>query len=193
MTITTPEPTAGDPPAAPADPVPLAPPPAAVDVPLGPAGERALAAEREARKGLERQLAELAPLKDLAKALTGGAPPPDGKTDLQVLQERLATHETDLAGERSARWRAEVAHEVGLTPQQAARLQGATKEELAADAAALKELFPTVPATPGTPKPDPSQGPRGPGPDVDSRIAEAQKTGDWKTVIALQNQKLTKA
>jgi hypothetical protein len=184
-----------DPPAPPADPAaPPAPPqpPAAVDVPLGPAGERALAAEREARKGLEKQLAELAPLKDLAKALTGGAPAPDGKTDLQILQERLASHETDLGNERSARWRAEVAHEAGLTPQQAARLHGATKEELSADAEALKALFPAAPVTPGTPKPDPSQGPRGTGPDIDSRIAEAQKAGDWRAVISLQNQKLAK-
>jgi hypothetical protein len=184
------------PPAPPADPPPADPaaPPAAPpadDKPLGPAGERALAAEREARKALEKQLAELSPLKDLAKALNGGTKPPDGKTELQLLQERLTSHETELGNERSARWRAEVAHEAGLTPQQAARLQGATKDELLADAAALKELFPAAPAAPGTPRPDPSQGPRGPGPDIDSRIAEAQAKGDWRAVIRLQNDKLT--
>ena len=46
------------------------------------------------------------------------------------------------------------------------------------------------PAGPGTPRPDPSQGARGSGPTVDSRIAEAQAKGDWRTVISLQNEKL---
>ena len=54
------EPTPGDP--APA-PTPSAEP---VEQPLGPAGKKALDAEREARKALEKQLADLAPLKQLA-------------------------------------------------------------------------------------------------------------------------------
>lgn len=41
------------------------------------------------------------------------------------------------------------------------------------------------------PRPDPSQGARGAGPTLDSRIAEAQTKGDWLRVISLQNQKLT--
>lgn len=47
-------------------------------------------------------------------------------------------------------------------------------------------------ATPGStgPRPDPSQGARGAGPSLDSRIAEAQKAGRWREVISLQNQKL---
>lgn len=44
---------------------------------------------------------------------------------------------------------------------------------------------------PSNPKPDLSQGSRGTGPDADSQIAEAQKRGDWRTVISLQNEKLT--
>lgn len=40
------------------------------------------------------------------------------------------------------------------------------------------------------PRPDPSQGTRGTGPTVDSRIAEARSKGDWRTVISLENQKL---
>jgi hypothetical protein len=47
-----------------------------------------------------------------------------------------------------------------------------------------------APASPAVPRPDPSQGARGPGPTIDSRIAEAQKAGDWRTVISLQNEKL---
>jgi hypothetical protein len=54
-----PTPPPGDP--APAPTEPAAPSAPAEDKPLGPAGERALATEREARKALEKQLAELAP------------------------------------------------------------------------------------------------------------------------------------
>jgi hypothetical protein len=187
------EPPANPPaPPAPTPPGPPAPPaePPVDDKPLGPAGEKALAAEREARKALEKRLAELAPLTKLAAAL-GGGDTTKGKTELETLAERQATLETTLADERAARWRAEVAHEKGLTPQQAARLVGATRDELIADADALLTLFPTAPSTPGTPRPDPSQGSRGgAAPDLDVLIAEAQKAKDWTKVISLQNQKL---
>lgn len=162
------------------------------DKPLGPAGEKALREEREARKALEKQVADLAPLKRIAEALGAGGPATNGKSEVEALAERFAQHEQDLAAERTARHRAEVAHEKGLTPAQAARLQGGTREELLADADALIALFPTAAssATPGTPKPDPSQGARGAGPDINARIAEAQAKGDWRTVIHLQNEKL---
>lgn len=164
------------------------------DKPLGPAGERALAAERDARKALEKQVAALAPLQKIAEALGAGTPAAAGKSELELLNERFAQHERDLADERVARHRAEVAHEKGLTPAQAARLQGGTRDELLADADALLALFPPAsagaPAQPGTPRPDPTQGARGAGPDVDSRIKEAQAKGDWRTVISLQNEKL---
>lgn len=180
------EPTGATPPA------PTPEPPKPEDKPLGPAGERALAAERDARKALEKELASLAPLKSLAEALGAGKPEANGKSEIELLNERFAAHEKTLAEERAARFRAEVAHEKGLTPAQAARLQGGTREELLADADALLALFPAAapPGTPGTPRPDPSQGARGAGPDIDSRIAEAQAKGDWRTVISLQNEKL---
>jgi hypothetical protein len=178
----------GDPAPAPTDPSPTPTPAPPGDQPLGPAGQKALAAEREARKALEKQLADLAPLKDLAAALSGSQPTP-GKSAEDLLNERFAKYETDLTSERTARWRAEVAAEKSLTAQQAARLQGATRDELAADADALVALFPA--AGPRTPAPDPSQGARGgqPSGDIDARIAEAQKSGDWQTAIALKRQK----
>lgn len=149
---------------------------------------RALEAEREARKELEKQLKALAPLQKFADAL--GGDPATGKTELEQITERLANHEADLGKERGARWRAEIAIEKGLTVQQAARLVGATREDLAADADALKELFPTAPAGPGTPKPDLSQGGKGgSGLNLDSQIDAAQKAGKWRDVITLQNQK----
>lgn len=124
------------------------------DEPLREPGKRALEAERQARKELERKLAELEPLKQLADLL-GGKPSGDAKTDLERLTERMDQYEQQIREERMARWRAEVAAEKGLTPAQAARLQGATREELAADADALLELFAAR-----TPAPDPSQGAR---------------------------------
>ena len=177
-----PNPTPTDPnPAAPADPA---------DQPLGPAGQKALAAEREARKALEAQLKELSPLKQLAELINGGQKPADGKSEVDVLNEKFASYESNLKSEREARWRAEVAAAKGLTPQQAARLQGSSLEEFTADADALVALFPA--AGPRTPAPDPSQGARGgqPGPDIDAQIAEAQKNGDVNRVIALQRSKL---
>lgn len=195
---TTPPPPTSPPAAPPAsggDPAPTADPPPQDDKPLGPAGERALAAEREARKALEREVAAFAPLKKLAEAWGAGTPAAQGKSEVELLADRLAQHETALASERDARWRAEVAAEKQLPPGWADRLRGATKEELAADAEAIKaQLAHTAPpAGPAFPAPDPSQGARGSAtPDLEAQIKEAQAKGDWRTVMRLQNSKLEK-
>lgn len=158
------------------------------DEPLGEGGKKALQAEREARRDLEKQLQQLAPLQKVAEAL-GGGDAEQGKSEIEQLQERITKHEEQLSSERTARWRAEIAAEKGLTAQQAERLVGSSREELASDADALLALFPPAPS--GTPKPDPLQGGRGgSGIDIDSRIKEAQQKGDVRTVISLQNQKL---
>jgi len=159
-----PAPTPTIPPVPPAPAVPPAGEPPQVDQPLGPAGEKALAAEREARKALEKELASLAPLKQLAAALGGGQPGTAGKSEVDLLNERFATHEKTLADERAARWRAEVAHDKGLTPAQAKRLVGTTRDELTADADEILRDFPVAPEDGKgrkAPKPDPSQGSRG--------------------------------
>lgn len=99
----------------------------------------------EARKWEQRakeNFEKLKPLEKLAKALDGDEGESSKADPVAALEDRLSKHEQELAQERSARWRAEIAHEKGLTPQQAQRLQGSTREELAADADALKELFP---------------------------------------------------
>lgn len=195
--MTQPTPTPAPAPPIPDDPAPAsADPPTASsstdDQPLGQTGQRALVAERDARKALERQLAELAPLKQLADLINGGQKPADGKSEVDLLNEKFTAYESQLADERQARWRAEVAAAKGLTPQQAARLHGASLEEFTTDADALLALFPAAPAGPRNPAPDPSQGARGgqPGPDLDARIAEATKAGDWRKAAALQKTKL---
>jgi hypothetical protein len=184
-----PTPLEGDPPApAPAvDPQPT-------DTPLGEGGKKALEAERKRAAELEKQLKALAPLTDLVDAIRGGKHIPDNdKTEIEKLQEQLTQLQSDNEKERLGRLRLEVATAAGLTPEQAARLQGSTPEELAADAAALKELFAitTEPGGPRRPAPDPTQGGRGAPPDLATQIAAAEKAGDWATAMQLKSQMLT--
>lgn len=189
------QPAAPAAPAAPPAPAPAQPatgePAATDDKPLGPNGEKALQAERDARKDLEKKLATLAPLEKLA-AVLGGGDPEKAKTEIELLTERQAKFEEDFAAERMGRYRAEVANEKGLTAGQAARLAGNTREELLADADKLVADFGITPGapTPTTPRPDPSQGPRpGAAPDIDQQIREAESKGDVMESIRLKTMK----
>jgi hypothetical protein len=133
------EPTAGDPPAD----------PKLDNDPLGDAGKKALAAERDARKAAEKELARY------RKAEADQA-----EADKSEAEKRAAAEQRAADAELRAT-RLEVAHEKGLTPAQAKRLVGATREELEADADEILRDFPVTPAAPKVPKPDPSQGPKG--------------------------------
>lgn len=162
-------------------------PPATGDQPLGQAGQRALEAERTARKELERQIKELEPLKKLAEAM--GVKPDAGTPNADALAAEVATMRKELADERAGRLRAEVAAEAKLPPELAKRLTGSTREELAADAAELAKLIPAGNGTttaPGTPAPDPSQGARGGVDTLQAALAEAQKAGNTREVIRLK-------
>jgi hypothetical protein len=137
------DPPAGDPPA---DPKPDPKPDADQ---LGDAGKKALAAEREQRKAAEKELAKYRKAdQDRVDA------------DKTEAEKRAAAEQRATDAEMRAT-RLEVAHEKGLTPAQAKRLVGTTKEELEADADEILRDFPTAPAKPAGPKPDPSQGARG--------------------------------
>lgn len=208
MTTPISQPTPGDP-----APTPTTPPPPPVQPPLlpdgpaptpgqpgastqgdqlGPAGIEALRKEREARKALEVQLAELAPLRQIAAAIAGPSGEPGQQGDpVQALTDRLAAHEAQLAEERVGRHRAEVAHEQGLTPQQAEWLQGQTREEIAASAERLRAAWGTPAGQqpdvrPGAPRPDLTQGARGTPIDVNSQIIAARQAGRMDEVIRLQ-------
>lgn len=87
------------------------------------------------------QLKELEPLQKIAKALAGADDDGKGKGGVDQLTERFDQLQTEVDKERMGRLRAEVAHEKGLTPGQAARLAGSTKEELEADADQMIEDF----------------------------------------------------
>lgn len=181
-----PTPLEGDPPA----PAPVVDP-QLTEQPLGEGGKKALEAERKRADELQKQLKALAPLTELVDAIRGGKHiPEDEKTKIEQLQEQLAQMQAETVKERLGRLRLEVATEAGLTAQQAARLQGSTRDELVADAEALKQLFPTAeePQGPRRPAPDPSQGGRGAPPDLQTQIAAAESKGDWPTAMALKNQ-----
>jgi hypothetical protein len=153
---------------------------------LGDAGKQAIdrmKAERNAARNelrqVKEQLDKLSPLQKLADAL-GGQSSGDAPTDLESLTERLSRHESELAAERLARHRVEVAAEKGLTPAQAKRLVGKSRDELAADADEIIRDFPAAAAGTNRPaglRPDPSQGSRGEKATSgrDAGLAEAQK------------------
>lgn len=119
---------------------------------LGDAGKRALEQERTARRDAEKKLrdleAEVTRLKD------------SKQSDEEKVSTKLAELEK-RANEAEARTlRAEVATAKGLTAAQAKRLQGATREDLEADADDLLESFPAPKADEGKGGDDRSRKPR---------------------------------
>lgn len=155
------------------------------NAPLREGGVKALQAERDARKAVERELAALKPLADKARELEEA-----GKSELEKLTERLTAAEKAAEKASTDRARLAVALEKGLPAALVTRLQGSTEDELRADADALLSLIPQAPQVPTTPKPDPSQGARGAAAtDIDARIAKAEADGDFRTAIALKARK----
>ena len=129
--------------------------------PLGDAGKKALDEERKARKAAEAELAKYRKAEqDKADA------------DKTEAERRAAAEARAEAAELKA-LRLEVATEKGLTAKQAARLVGATREELEADADELIASFPAAAPTKTAPKPDPSQGPKNPAPKRAGSLSEA--------------------
>jgi hypothetical protein len=163
---------------------------------LGEAGKQAIdrmKADRDAAqkelKALQAQvkaLQERDPVKAIAEAL--GVKPEPGPTGDQALAEQVKQMQQQMREAELRAARLEVAAAKGLTPAQAARLQGSTREELDADADQLKELFPTNPTsgTPGTPAPDPSQGARGGAQALEAALKDAQDKGNAREAIRLK-------
>lgn len=81
------------------------------------------------------------------------------KTEAQKLEDRATAAEKALSDKTLEAERALVALEKGLTPSQAKRLIGTTREELAADADEIVAEFVTT-SKPGQVRADPSQGPK---------------------------------
>jgi hypothetical protein len=156
------------------------------DKPLGPAGERALKAERERGDRLEGEIRAMKDsMKPFDRLLEALAPNDEGKakSEVQLLNEKFAKYDDDLKTERQERWKAELANEFGLTAAQARRLIGATRDEMKADAEELVKDFEVQPKTAagaGRPKPDRSQGGgsgQGGASGKDAGLAEARRRG----------------
>lgn len=145
-----PVPSGDQPPADPPAPQPD-PPAKDGDEPLGEPGKKALQAERDARAAAEKREKDLAArLQEIEDR---------DKTEEQKRAERLAALEESDKSKTAKLLRYEVAAAKDIPLSAADRLKGSTKEEIEADADALKALLAGSGATPPpTPKPDPSQG-----------------------------------
>lgn len=107
---------------------------------LGDSGKKALDEERKARREAERQLKEIqAQIKELEDK---------DKSETDKLRDQLAAVTKERDDAMSASLRHQVAAEKGLTPAQAKRLVGSTREDLEADADEILEAFPVKGATP---------------------------------------------
>jgi hypothetical protein len=189
--ITPPEGASTEPPADPPTTDPGAQPPAG-DPPgdLGDAGKRALAEERKLRRAEEKTR------KDLEARLKEFEDRDKSELDKATEAWKSAEAERDAAKAEALRFR--VAAEFGIStaagddgePSDADLFLTAGNEE-AMRRQAQRFSARQAPAGPSVPKPDPSQGARGPV-GMDARIAEAEKNGDVRTAIALKSQQLLK-
>lgn len=109
---------------------------------LGDAGKKALDAERRDKRAAEKRATDLeARLKEFEDR---------DKTESTRAIERAEAAEKALAAAESRVLRLEIASEKGLTPAQAKRLVGETREELEADASELLETFKPASADDGS-------------------------------------------
>lgn len=113
---------------------------------LGDAGKKALDAERKARRDAEQKAKDLEARLDALETTK--------KSEMEQLTATVKKLGEDLATERSDKLRLEVATVKGLTPAQAKRLTGASREELEADADDLLEAFPAPKSDAGDKKTD---------------------------------------
>lgn len=124
---------------------------------LGDAGKKALDAERKNARAAARERDALAArLKEFEDR---------DKTDQQKLAERAEAAEKRATDLESRSLRLEVAFEKGLTPAQAKRLVGTTRDELEADADEVLRDFPALKPD-GRPRGDLDQGVRTPAPPL---------------------------
>lgn len=117
---------------------------------LGDAGKAALDRERKARREAEKQLTELQKrLKEIEDK---------DLSEVDKLRKQVAELTSERDGHALKALRLEVAAAKGLSPAQAKRLVGSTKEELEADADEILEAFPAKNGAtpPPTNKPSPS-------------------------------------
>lgn len=195
-------------PQAPVPPEPAAPtaptPTDAATAPLGEPGLKALQDERDARKALEKQVAELQPLAEQAKKLQQA-----NQTEAERLAAQLAEAQqsgTEAAQNLAKLQAAMAAAPAGTDPQRiadlASRLRGETPDELQADAAQLftqlgvASTVPpagaaTAPSTTPVENLQPGAMPTpAAGPTLAEQIAAAEQAGNYQLAIELKTRQL---
>ena len=142
-------------------------------------GEKDWAAEAEKWKALARKHESAAKTNsDAAKKLAEIED--QGRSELEKLTARAEQAERERAEATARALRLDVAFEKGLTPAQAKRLVGATREELEADADEILRDFPALKPD-GRPKGDADQGVRRSAPPSNPKAADlAQIEADLK-------------
>lgn len=115
---------------------------------------------------LRARLKELEPLAQKAQQLEEA-----GRSDLEKLTARAEKAEREHAETAAKALRLEVAFEKGLTPAQAKRLVGASREDLEADADEILRDFPALKPD-GRPKGNADLGGREKAPPTDPRLAD---------------------
>jgi chromosome segregation ATPase len=109
---------------------------------------------RRESAGYRTKVRELEPLASKAKELEDA-----GRSEMEKLTARAEKAEQERAQVEAKALRLEVAFEKGLTPAQAKRLVGSSREELEADADEILRDFPAIKLD-GRPKGDVDQGVR---------------------------------
>jgi len=211
MSDTPPAAPAAAPAAPPATPPPSPPPvPPAAGTPgdpdpLGAGGIKALEAERQARKDLERQVKELTPLATKAREIEEA-----NKTEAQKLADELAaakaagaTSTTGLMQLQVAMAKAPAGMPASKVAKLAQRLRGSTQAEMEADAAelfadfggAIPPVTPGSPAGAGSTTPVENLQPGAMPPNtaqltLPQQIAAAEAKGEYDKVRTLKSQQL---
>jgi hypothetical protein len=106
---------------------------------------------QDAREDAQVETTEITAERDSLQSKIDSSTDPDTRAELERANKRVAKAEADKAASDLRADRIEVAAELGLTPKQAKRLQGSTKEELEADA---KELLEDLGIKPGAQQDD---------------------------------------
>lgn len=96
---------------------------------------------QDAREDAQAETKQTAQERDALQKQLDDKADPDTKAELDKVKGQLTAAEANVAKERGRADRLEVAAEKGLTPAQAKRLVGDTKEELEADADEILEVF----------------------------------------------------
>lgn len=129
---------------------------------------KALEKVRKEAAGYRTKVRELEPLASKARELEDA-----GRSEMERLTARAETAERERGESVARALRLEVAFEKGLTPAQAKRLVGGTRDELEADADEILRDFPVK--TDGRPRGSADLGPRVTPPPANAREADLRQ------------------